>query len=985
MEVEARGSQLVNATRVAGDYSWERGYVASDEFFNDTYDTAQYIGTIDDDVKVRGTLQAVDDDDFDDFVDYYAVPLLAGQTVSARVVSNGFLMNLGVFDPDGRLVASDYSDVDSTSILGSTVRFTADRPGVYRFAIATAGDGDFDGNGGEFEATEIGVTPYELRISGVKELGVGGIVAGGNLFNHSAAVGFELRGGDFGALVAGETLLSSSTRTVSVFDGNLRAVQGDAVGLRRGNALGLGADVHVPRGHLGLARSTGGDLVVNALLTTVPVGGDVQMLDAAATFYGNIVAKGSLGVLRAGDMATRSPSSITVNSDDRGRDGIIDIIDIAGDLGTLQGGGPWITTGPSGNVRYMNVEGTVYRDVQFGGGEPQDTQFNPGESVQLNDDSGARVRITPTGNDSLEVLTYGIRGSGGVAVVRVVSTGGVNLNSTGNARNAGVEFGKVVSSGQGAEIHASGKVPVDILSLQGLNFGEVINSSEGEIVSVLAESIERLEGENLGVPRARVAPAVQQRLITVANLAPFLQLRGGIFAGDIDHLEADDAMGNIVVSPTLAAAAFAAAGFNQVAGVSPDFADNQGNINTIIADGDRKRDKKAFEGITAPIYASGDIGNVNPGAGIASSGTGNAARAGIYAVGRIGAIRGVGNTEIRGNVVSEEAIDSIRLPSGGSIINANIMVGDLEDAREFAFPRTLNSDDDSITDPTYEIGEIQITTRGAKKNTPGGGIIGAYVQGPDIGDVVVDGGFGILNSVFTAPGNGVMKGVRADGYGIRDTSINAGANLGELIAEGNGKHAPINKFSKAVRLSEKRGVDPFFNAAPSRLTDLHAFFNSNGRTTINNVTNQGMIAGVDARGSRDLGLLQAWQLRGSTSNTSFFPNTFNFANSIREIDVKRDVANATIVTGALTEMSVGRHANRLNMTVAGQAGTIDIGGNFGSTSRILASGPDGQINTLNVGQDLNGTVRATRRINRLRVGGDINGEVTANGQPVQES
>jgi hypothetical protein len=979
VEVESRGA-----------LEWVGGYVDTDQFFNDTFDTPQYIGTIDDDdIRVRGTLHAIDDDDFDDFVDYYAVPLLAGQTVSARVEGLALLMNLGIFDPDGRLIATDYSDVDPTAITGSDVRFTADRPGVYRFAVATAGDGDFDGTGGDFEATEIGVAPYDLRIINAGELGVGGIVAGGNIFNHTTDVGFELRDDDFGAIVAGETLLSSATRTVSVFDGNLRAVQGDAVGLRNGNVLGLGADLHVPRGHVGLARSTGGILVINSLLATVPIGGNVQILDSAGTFYGNILAKGSLGVLRAGDLATRSPSSITVNSDERGRDGIIDLIDVQGDLGTIQGGGPWITTGPSGNVRYFNVEGDVFRDVQFGGGEPQDTQFGPGEEVRLNDDSGARVEITPSGNDSLEVLTYGIRGSGGVAVLRVISTGGLNIDSDGRARNAGVEFGKIVSSAPATEtayLQASGSVPVDVLNLHGLNFGEVVNGTEGEIVSVLARSIERLEAENVGVPRARVAPAVQQGAITVANLHPFNQLRGGILAGDIQHLEADDALGNVAVSPTLAAAAFAASRFNQLTGLTPDFNGTTGSIGAIFADADRSRAKNSFEGITAPIYASGDVGEVNPGAGIADSGSGDGSRAGLYAEGSIGSVRGARGTEIRGNVVSNTSIDSIRLVGGGSIINANIMVGDLEDAREFAFPRTLTSDNDPITDPTYEIGEIAITNTGsAKSRPPGGGIIGTYVQAPDLGRVNVTGGFGILNSVFAAPGNGVMQGIRADGYGIRDVYINAGANLGELVAVGNGKHAPINSFSAAVRQSERRNVDPFFNAAPSRLTDLHRFFDSNGRNTINNVTNRGMIAGADVRASRDLGLLQAWQVRGSTSNTAIFPNTFNFANSIREIDVRRDVLNATIVTGALTEMNVGRHANRLDMTVAGTAGTIDIGGTFGSTSRILASGPDGTINLISVGGDLNGIVRATRRIGRLVVGGELNGEVTAGGQPVQPS
>ena len=54
---------------------WDGGYVDTDQFFNDTFATPQYIGTIDDDdIRVRGTL-AIDDDDFDDFVDYYAILL----------------------------------------------------------------------------------------------------------------------------------------------------------------------------------------------------------------------------------------------------------------------------------------------------------------------------------------------------------------------------------------------------------------------------------------------------------------------------------------------------------------------------------------------------------------------------------------------------------------------------------------------------------------------------------------------------------------------------------------------------------------------------------------------------------------------------------------------------------------------------------------------------------------------------------------------
>ena len=85
---------------------------------NDTFDTPEYRGAIGslgqtDVVRAAGTLQHLNP--VNDWVDYYAVSLLAGQTFQTQLISAlPGIANVGVFDPDGRLVASDFSNLEIT-------------------------------------------------------------------------------------------------------------------------------------------------------------------------------------------------------------------------------------------------------------------------------------------------------------------------------------------------------------------------------------------------------------------------------------------------------------------------------------------------------------------------------------------------------------------------------------------------------------------------------------------------------------------------------------------------------------------------------------------------------------------------------------------------------------------------------------------------------------------------------------------------------
>src|SRR5258706_6768694 len=372
-EVEGRNSRSVAASPAAG---WFTGFLEGDaSVLNDTYATAQALPSYPgkkgrSTVTVFGQLQAIPT--IADYVDYYSMPLVAGKAVAVQLsglggIPVGGLANIGIYDPDGRLVATDYPNVPGLglSVQGLPVRFVADRPGLYRIAVAVSGDGDFNGPGGEFGAPNRGSIPYQVVITGAGNVAIGGILAGNNIQDgqDSDVYGFFVENGDMGAIEAGGSVFSSVTsQSVVVRKGSLRSMSGASVGLAAGGGvnrpqIGGGKDPFVPRGNVGLIRSTVGILALNPL-SIVPIGGDYQVVSAAGTLASRIFANRRIGVIRPGDMATLRPSVFTANLDRQGADGIIDLIDVQGDMGILGAGGPAITTGPGGDVRYIHVGGT---------------------------------------------------------------------------------------------------------------------------------------------------------------------------------------------------------------------------------------------------------------------------------------------------------------------------------------------------------------------------------------------------------------------------------------------------------------------------------------------------------------------------------------------------------------------------------------------------------------------------------------------------
>jgi len=1059
-EIESRGTfgtfaeGFLNDTLGNGD----------DQFQNDNFNTPQYLGTLQDGIVVDGELDAIARANFNDFTDYYGVALMAGQTVTVQLTDTTFLgfpggptdfpnlVNIGVYDPDGRLIATDYSDVDPTALLGKPFQFTADRPGVYRFAIAEEEDADFNGPGGEFTRPgHIGVETYELSITGAGNMAVGAVSAGSNVMDPElASNGFVAHNGDMGAILAGGSTIFQfktgdllSTDPVDVFsivteDGSLRTVEANEVGRLLNGEPTEGPGLSIANGNVGLLRSRTGVLSVNEsllgsdltgttgiplLFPTPDVPRNYQVVDAATRFLGVLLADQKIGIVRAGDMATLDPSIFHVNDDNFGDDGVIDLIDVAGNFGTLRGGGPHITTGPKGNVRYINVGGNLFRDEAFGGGQPDLTPFSAGQTATITDDSGAILRISPGSTSSLGILTYGIRGSGGSAIVRIETTASVNIKSSTRANSSPAEIGHILTTGTGpnmvqdpvsgrilldpayvgtnVSLDIAGKSRVDVYTIEGSKFTHIINSTPGEIVTVMGESIGILQAQNLGTPMQSTPAAIVGRTILAPGAAyPYLDQTTGILVADIVQAKSNGQIGNLIVSQPLVALAIQNLLFDPRLVIN--VTDNFGSIERLNANANNKPLGNAFEGITGPVLAqqplatpppnSGHIGDVSIGAGILPSGTGNLARAGLFADGRIGTVRGKKTADIRGNIISRNSVGRIDLVNGGSIINSNIeILATLADAREFDNIRATVGDNDSVETPTFEIGQITLTGDAKGRTNPRrpkpqfrGGIIGSFISAPDIGPTILKGGsFGIINSAYSVPGAGVMSKFQTDGYGLRDVIITAGARVGDMIAQGNGSSLSSRVFTDDVRQSETTDIDPFFQFAPNALTDIHKFLGTSKNTpTLSGITDTGIIAGVSVQASRDLNSLVAWKVVGNSDSE---PATFNFANHIKKIQVAQDMFNVDIITGQLDKFTVGHDVINLNMTVAGPIGTISIGHDYDIRSRIHAIGNDGTIDSIFVGHDLDGNMSAENTVGKLKVNGLYNGDVTANGVRVPRS
>ncbi len=764
--------------------AFQAGALAIAPLFNDTFATAQYLhsdrfginggGNI---IQVTGSLSQ-SDPPTQDGIDFFALPLLAGQEITIQVVTLfGTPVQVGVFDPDGRIVASDYSNLDAGEVANQPFRFKADKAGAYRLAVAFIGDTDFD----ESDPTDTGLSNYALTIIDPGAIALGGLVANENIFNNTPIPSIHVQRGDIGSIVAGrdgtgilvfEDDALNFGNDIEASSGNLREIDvqqsghGD-VGLNFGGGgtrFRAGTQPYVfASGDIGLLRSRGtpgtqdtGILRFNG----VTAGGNVQLIQALTDLHMNLVAGGGLGVVRAGlfNSGDLSVSTINLNADLVGGDGTIDLIDVVFDLGGTVNGGPQITTGPGGNVRFMRAGGEIFQDSIFGGGTPTDTTFLPGTAANLRDDGGAQLRIAPVDPvpnpnfvEDLEALspfdprldpdspdfnpdltddprlafvagqitsltTYGIRGSGGVVVMSIEADHSLAITSNSAGLNQGAEISEILVSAEGASQFLD---PVT---------GAVVAEPEDDMMTPLDESDD---------VRELVLTISGPNPVDVFSIEAAATIARNRTAGTLARTESTASVptgpgANAPTANVVRGGSFAV--INNTSGQSV------GGGSIISMD----------VGAVGSLFASGMIGDTENHTGADVIGLTNARFLGLpfpfnqasqaimaTQIGSVRAHRGVGNVVVNNTVTDQDAFIGF--------VNANA------DGIDF------NGEFEGINGPIYAMG---MDTLGAPNDAESLGVIGTVL----IGDGILPSGTGdeALAGIFADERIGRVTGINAD-------------------------------------------------------------------------------------------------------------------------------------------------------------------------------------------------------------------------------
>lgn len=516
------------------------------------------------------------------------------------------------------------------------------------------------------------------------------------------------------------------------------------------------------------------------------------------------------------------------------------------------------------------------------------------------------------------------------------------------------------------------------------NATAIRNETRGEIVNVVAESIIDLSARGtLGLARSTTGAAIIRQDVLqmtdelwgdeerpprvvrpqsgepvfVGDTFPYEGQTTGIMAigGNILSISAGEAVGPVII---------------------------HGSIGYVQANADGN-DLPGFEGIAAPITAlnleeleevegAGRIQyGVNIGEGLAASGAGTFSRAGLYAAGRIGPISNQGLlSDIRGDIVSLEEIDRITL-NDGAIINADILVvTDFLQSREILIGGFIIPNDiDPVTSPDLEISGIELNGRG--------GILSALILGSDVGNISVNGGFGIISTMVGTLGDSVLGSVQTDGYGIRRSWLTAGARMGQVSARGDGSSSSILRYTPSVRQSETPGlVDPFFDIAPTAFTDLYlALGTTPGQPEVAGITETGIIEGSELSSGGNLTGLSAYSIRRDADG---FNSTLRFPQTVGDITTRGPINGMSLTAGRLNRFRPASDVFNTDITVAGRVASMRINGNFAEDSFIALTGPNGKLKNLFVDGNFDGEIVSSGRIGSVVVTGDISGSITAN-------
>ncbi len=785
-------------------------------YFNDTLIDAEFLSHPTGNFYVYGQLN----DDTGDQEDWFGLPLMAGQTVyidggvgawdtdldnlfsmldwfTAVYLydSQGHLMDtLGFESVEDRGLRSGVAtgnnqdpDMAIVSQLNQKVlKFTAPYADIYYLRVASKDD---DGV----------ICEYTLKIDSGTDAALGAIVASelNNRFMKTRLDGSLIpsisvgNAGSLGAIrVSGNLFIDDqgSHGYVKVNGGRYGA--GHIAALHAANMAGTIESA----GNIGSIRTTGGfvahvvagagNLQHSHVLPPTPGADDglynhnahIQNVDVAATIGaygdfrgGHLWASGSIGTIRAGNIFA---ADLWVNYDGNRPGGhsdpygTIELIDVAGDWGSLDDGVPNLRHGYKGNIGPIRIGGNIYQvDLGFVG-ISLPIVYADGVSRTIYDDGGGNVRINaPTvpvvdpvtglpvyGQFVTPIYSYNIIGvndddypaGGGGVIANLRISGDATLTVTGSVELGELDIYGLGANANGASLAITGSGQAQLYYVESdQNFVSFDNRTRGQIISGrFAGNLAYFHtaggiGGVVGGTGAWILGHDVAATVGDPTSEPQYGYYGGYIngldvAGDITEMKIDGSLQDLRV---------------------------MGTIQKLVVDADGI--SQAWDGVRGIVWSSTRIGLIDVGDGLADDGASTTARAGIFSSRSIGTVKIDGPRYVRDGVIYGELNGIIAARSNDMIAPTDPVTGlpMIDVMTRLPMPPA----------PVDAIGQV-IGTNGATLTAV---VIGGDLDAFNLIDVGLTGFTGGVNKVsFSGPG-AEIDGAFVGGLYVREVYTSA--------------------------------------------------------------------------------------------------------------------------------------------------------------------------------------------------------------------
>ena len=935
---------------------------------NNSPNTAQFLGSRDGTVSIVGMVEGPPPDVFD----YYTFAVMAGEPVEIQLYDTyglGFGSSGDPYIPDSDVVLGGgltlYDpDMVAVATLGRTdivtgapldLKYTPDKAGIYMVEIP-------------FPL----VFDYRLEIEGLAPTTFGGMnivtdtrtTVPSDVYVDARPL-VQVLNGNMGGMSVGEVMRG----------GQIRVDSGDLSGIRAGFAgntstgfnweiSDTGGSYPLPSPALAISGRIGeihSPMGVSSVVN-VSAGGDIQSVRIGNNYSGTIVSDRNIGTIAVtggvdwmgeawdGGFWLVSQTGFFANGDGMGDPGIIDRFYVGGDLSSDI---PVSMGGTGGNVRFVDVRGTIFHSSIISPTHAAEVSFDPSQSVQIIDDSGAIVRLVPGYREQeVEDVYYypgivipdpGTEPVGGELTIKFLPVTDVTLEEwVGGMSPAPVGYAlAAIDCTDGIRISSNGG-PVDlgVLTVAGVEDTEVVFTGDERInvlelnVSGIIDTIKNnTPGGDLlavvipaGTGNPDIVPPDPDPDIEVDTFPlpeqPFALVRvegnlgltystTGQRVENIEIAAADDPITNPIGSQTTGLISgveidriIVSGSLGDVYILTSDPA--TAGVDRIVLNSDNSREVGQFDGVAGAIVIDGNLNHIELGDGIFDPGTGMYAASGVFVTGtlNVAEITGPGH-DINGPLYATQEINRIQVTDGARIVGFSPGLSTIAATQIF---NDFIAGGQGFSGP---IDSIEVKGEGSE-------IFGATIRAHSISDLkVVNNAEGIFYSEITAypisidTDIGIIENITVGGSGIHNTMIFADRDFVNLNVLPGG-------------IIENSIIESTYHMGTIIADEIN--------TTIIDAINE--IDKVTVReGVFDL-TIDAGKLGTLKVKEDILGSSIQAAGPVKLIQAKGDIISTIEVTGPYGDLKKLKAGGDIGTPVGGeiivdgQVGTIQAGGDF---------------------------------------------------------